>query len=98
MIQEIQCITQGEPANVTYFRWEHRSLFDEHIRYLDSTNDGILRLLEDKKSHRYQNTGFYICNVSNGIYDNNENVFQQGKDYLEFKGKHENLSIISTKV
>lgn len=84
MIRQFQCIAQGEPDNVTYFRWEHKSLFNEHIRYLSATNEGILRINESK---RYQNTGFYICNVSNGIPDYHGNVFQQGRDYIEFKGK-----------
>lgn len=90
MIREIQCMAQGEPDNVTYFRWEHRSVFNEHIRYLDATSDGILQLLEDNESHRYQNTGFYVCNVSNGISDTSGNLYQQGKDYLELEGKYEN--------
>lgn len=90
MIRDIQCVAQGEPDNVTYFRWEHRSIFNEHIRYLDATSDGILQLLEDNESHRYQNTGIYVCNVSNGIHDYNGNVFQQGKVYLELEGKNEN--------
>lgn len=86
MTRAIQCMAQGEPDNVTYFRWEHRSIFDEHIRYLSGTNDGILRLLDFNISARYQDTGYYLCNVSNGIPDKNGNVVQQGRIFFASKG------------
>lgn len=86
MTREIQCMAKGEPDNVTYFRWEHRSIFHEHIRYLSGTNNGILRLLDVNISARYQTTGYYLCNVSNGIPDKNGNVVQQGRISFLSKG------------
>ncbi|CAC5411926.1 DSCAML1 [Mytilus coruscus] len=80
--REIQCIAQGEPDSYNYFPWEHRSQFDEHIRYLGATDSGILHLPEVNLSNRYQDTGFYICNVSNGIPNYHGNVFQQGRKYI----------------
>ncbi|CAC5368461.1 unnamed protein product [Mytilus coruscus] len=79
--REIRCLAQGEPNSYNYFKWEHQSMFNEHIRYLGETDDGILRLPEMKISNIYQDTGFYICNVSNGIPDYGGNVFQQDRAY-----------------
>lgn len=88
-IRDIQCIAHGEPKNFTFFMWEHRSLLNEHIRHLNSTEDGILQLPPINTSHRYQDTGFYTCNVSNGIPDYAGNMFQQGTGYLDSKGIYE---------
>ncbi|VDI64121.1 Hypothetical predicted protein [Mytilus galloprovincialis] len=85
--REIQCIPLGEPDSYNYFPWEHRSRFNEHIRYLGATDDGKLQIPVVNVSNRYQNSGFYICNVSNGIPDNHGNVFQQGRTYVEFADK-----------
>ncbi|CAC5411923.1 unnamed protein product [Mytilus coruscus] len=79
--REIRCLAQGEPNTYNYFTWEHQSVFNEHIRYLDGTDDGILRLPEINVSNIYQDTGFYICNVSNGIPDYHGNVYQLGRAY-----------------
>lgn len=85
----IQCIPQGEPDFYNYFQWEHRSRFNEHIRYLRATDDGKLQIRVVNVSNRYQNMGFYICNVSNGIPDNHGKVFQQGRTYVEYAGINE---------
>lgn len=79
--REIQCVADGEPSSYHYSKWEHQSLFNEHIRYLGGTDDGILRLPEVNLSNIYQDAGFYICNVSNGIPDYSGNFFQQGRAY-----------------
>ncbi|CAG2201490.1 unnamed protein product [Mytilus edulis] len=86
MLREIKCIPNGVPNTYNFFPWEHRSQFNEHIRYLDATGDGILQLTGVNVSDTYQDTGFYICNVSNGISDKYGNVFQQGRTYVKFAG------------
>lgn len=86
MLREIKCIPNGVPNTYNFFPWEHRSQFNEHIRYLDATGDGILQLTGVNVSDTYQDTGFYICNVSNGISDKYGNVFQQGRTYVEYAG------------
>ncbi|CAC5417636.1 unnamed protein product [Mytilus coruscus] len=84
--REIRCLAEGEPNIYNYFQWEHKSLFNEHIRYLGATDDGILRLPDVSVSNRYQDTGVYICNVTNGIPDYHGNIFQLGRAYLIFDG------------
>lgn len=85
-LRKIQCIAKGEPDSYRYFQWEHRSQYNEHIRYLDSSDDGILQLPDVKVSNRYQDTGIYICNVSNGIPDDHGKIFKQGRAFFESKG------------
>lgn len=63
---------------------------DNHIRYLNATDDGILRLPEVKISNTYQDSGFYICNVSNDVPDYYGNIYQQGITYIESKGMNIN--------
>ncbi|CAC5424851.1 unnamed protein product [Mytilus coruscus] len=87
MLRKIQCIAQRETDSYNnYFPWEHRSKFDEHIRYLDGTVNEILQLSAVNVSNKYQNNGIYICNVSNGIPDYHRNAFQQGRMFVEFEG------------
>ncbi|CAG2239376.1 unnamed protein product [Mytilus edulis] len=74
-----------EPDRYIYFQWEHRSQFDEHIRYLDSSDDGILQLPDVKVSNRYQDTGFIYAMFRTAflmIMDR----FLQGRAYFESKG------------
>lgn len=93
VIGVIQCVSKGEPHSYKYYPWEHRSIFNEHIRYLEATDEGILRLTFTNISNRYQDTGLYICNVSNGVPDYNGNVFQKGRAYIELKGIIENILV-----
>lgn len=82
---KIHCIAQGEPDSYNFLPWEHRSVFEEHIRYLNGTDEGILELPQVNVLDRYQDTGIYICNVTNGIPDYRGNVFQ-----------HRRLDFVST--
>lgn len=84
--RSIQCLPKGEPNAYTYFQWEHVSEFHEHIRYLKARDDGILYLPYVDISNRYQDTGFYICNVSNGVPDYHGNIFQQGREFIVSEG------------
>lgn len=79
-------MAEGEPNSYFYFSWEHRSLFNENIRHLGATRNGGIQLPEVDVSFRYQNTGIYICNVSNGVPDTKGNIFQQGSAYLVSHG------------
>lgn len=86
LLTEIQCVAQGEPNNYNYFPWEHRSRFDEHIRYLAAIDVRHRQLPGVNVSNTYQNTGFYVCKVLNGIPDYHGNFLQQGRVYVEFEG------------
>ncbi|CAC5361915.1 unnamed protein product [Mytilus coruscus] len=82
----VYCKADGVPNNFTFFRLEHKSLFNEHIRYLEVTSDGIAELPHTDQSHSYQDTGLYMCNVSNGVSDRRGKPFQQGEAYLVYNG------------
>ncbi|XP_052080729.1 hemicentin-1-like [Mytilus californianus] len=82
----VHCKGDGEPNNITYFRVEHTSYFDEHIRYLAVSSDGIAKLPPMKESKRYQDTGLYLCNASNGVPDEKGNTLQRAKAYLVSPG------------
>lgn len=84
-MRTIQCTAKGFPSNYTYGVWEHRSEFNELIRYLNSTNNGTLILPRIYEAvDQYQDSGYYICMVTNGI-PNNQHL-QQGKAYVVSEG------------
>ncbi|CAC5391278.1 unnamed protein product [Mytilus coruscus] len=77
----ILCKAEGFPSNYTYGIWEHCSEFNEHIRYLNSTEKVTLILPKiNAVFYKYQDSGIYICMVTNGI--SNKQHFQQGKAYV----------------
>lgn len=82
------CKADGVPHNFTFYRLEHKSHFNEHIRYLEVTSDGIAELPHTNQSYRYQDTGLYMCNASNGVYDIRGKLFQQGEAYLVYDGEY----------
>lgn len=65
---------------------EHKSCHNESIRYLEVTPDGIAKLPPTNESNRYQDSGYYLCNASNGVPDREGRRFQQGKAYLVSDG------------
>lgn len=80
------CKADGVPNNFIFHRVEHKSNFNEHIRYLEVTSDGIAELPHANQSYKYQDTGLYMCNASNGVYDRRGQLFQQGGAYLKYNG------------
>ncbi|CAC5379143.1 unnamed protein product [Mytilus coruscus] len=79
----MQCIADGTPAVYQYSQWEHRSEYNEHIRYLDTTLTGNLTLpITEFKGDRFQDSGMYLCRVSNGIPNRKGNYEQEGKGYF----------------
>lgn len=73
----------------TYGIWEHTSFFNDHIRFLNGTASGILILPIQEKRVRYQDSGIYVCNVSNGVPDEYGKYFKKKKYYVITKGKVE---------
>ncbi|CAC5379149.1 unnamed protein product [Mytilus coruscus] len=78
----VTCKGDGLPNTLTFFRVAHKSLFNEHIRYIEVSSDGIATLPPMEASDRYQDTGLYVCNASNDVPDREGNKFQQGKAFL----------------
>lgn len=83
------CLAEGIPTDYTYSHWEHQSEYNEHIRYLNSTSTGNLILpITELKYNRYQDSGIYICRVTNGIPDRKGRYVQEGNGYFVSKGKY----------
>ncbi|XP_052105996.1 uncharacterized protein LOC127738697 isoform X2 [Mytilus californianus] len=70
----------------TYGKWEHKSFLNDHIRYLNGTASGILILPLQEKQVRYQDSGIYVCSVSNGVPDEYGKYFQKEQSYVISKG------------
>ncbi|VDH91854.1 Hypothetical predicted protein, partial [Mytilus galloprovincialis] len=66
--KKLICLPKGVPQNYTFFQWQHKSEYGDHIRFLNGSQDGILLLpnIQDFNTQYYDN-GVYICTVSNGI-------------------------------
>ncbi|CAC5399969.1 unnamed protein product [Mytilus coruscus] len=81
---KLECSPSGVPNNYTFMQLEHRSEFNEHIRFLNFSNDGsVLRTsIEDVG---IQDTGIYVCNVSNDVPDQYGRTFQSGKTFVELE-------------
>lgn len=82
------CNAAGEPNNYTFLTWEHQSEYHEQIRHFNGTKPGILRVQRTKNLFKqYEDSGYYICRVSNGIPDIKGQTIQQGKLLVIFEGK-----------
>ncbi|CAG2232728.1 CADM4 [Mytilus edulis] len=83
-VRKLQCTATCVPTKITYIQWEHRSEYNEHIRYLNSTGrEDIILPSTDLQFKRYQDTGIYICRVSNGIPDREGNYKQEGNGTVD---------------
>jgi hypothetical protein len=83
----LDCLARGIPASYTFSRWEHKSMFGEHIRYLDGFDNGTLLIQNKSNLERYQDNGLYVCHVSNGILNSNGSVVQMGEYVLKVESK-----------
>ncbi|XP_063411946.1 uncharacterized protein LOC134694812 [Mytilus trossulus] len=83
----LSCLANGVPANYTYGEWKHLSFFGEHIRSINFADNGRVTLPQiSKRINRYQDSGIYICNASNGVVDSTGKHFQDGKIFVIANG------------
>lgn len=52
-------------------------MFNEQIRYLTEIGTGVLTLPFMAKQYRYQDSGIYVCSVSNGVPDSKGIYYNQ---------------------
>ena len=82
----LKCNASGQPNSYTYIDWEHQSGYREHIRYIKGSAGGTLLVNKTENySENYQNNGYYICKLSNGISDRNGDKFQKGMEHIVMK-------------
>ena len=60
---ELNCVTEGVPADITYSKWIHTGEFIPHreLEGEEATNDYILKITEVM----YNDTGRYTCQADN---------------------------------
>lgn len=85
---KFECNAYGEPKNYTFLPWEHQSKYHEHIRYLIGNRRGTLCVQRTKNlpQKQFEDNGYYICRVSNGIPVAGRNKTQEGKVDISLKG------------
>ncbi|CAC5412282.1 unnamed protein product [Mytilus coruscus] len=79
--RELLCVANGNPDTYTFSRWEHKSKFGEHIRFINGYTNGSL-VLPATRTKSYQDSGFYVCTVSNGVPDTHGQVNQSNDAFL----------------
>ncbi|XP_071181974.1 protein turtle homolog B-like [Mytilus edulis] len=85
-IFKLDCIPKGLPNIYTFEPWEHTSNTGQHIRFLNGDQNGSLILNQTKQESILQDTGIYICSVSNGITDRNDKLRQTKHTAISCKG------------
>lgn len=89
----LTCNVSGEP-NTYNFTWSHYLNSKDFVRTFNSGSDGVLILPEgETKGLVFEDSGFYICNVSNGVPDENRNLWQSGKIKVMVEGKIKQILI-----
>jgi len=83
----LDCLARGVLTSYIFSRWEHKSMFGEHIRYLDGFENGTLLIENKSKLKSYQDNGVYVCHVSNGVLNSNGSVVQMGEYVLREESK-----------
>ena len=88
--KSLRCKADGNPEHYTYKMCKHLSLYNEHIR--DINSPGILRFgLNDGSAKWNQDDGYYICRVSNGITDKDGKLFQTAIETVASKGTYQDV-------
>ncbi|CAC5393288.1 IGDCC4 [Mytilus coruscus] len=84
---EFTCNAAGEPNYYSFLQWIHESEFQQQIRMFNGTRSGILRVYRTKNPLKpYEDSGYYMCRVSNGIPNINGKTTQEGKTLVSFEG------------
>lgn len=84
----LYCVADGIPDNYTFYDWEHKSEFNEHIRRIRGTPKGQLIINKSQKGKENENDGVYMCTVSNGIsYLKGKQSKQKGQSVILSHGK-----------
>ncbi|XP_021350008.1 nephrin-like [Mizuhopecten yessoensis] len=66
----LRCVPDGYPDTYQFGRWRHTAVDGTEIRQLtgsSSFTQSLLTLPDLSINRRYEDTGYYVCNASNGI-------------------------------
>lgn len=82
----LKCNVEGEP-NTFNFTWSHVTYNNQLVRMFHNTSDGVLKLPEGEVNDLvFEDSGFYFCNVTNGISDDTGKLWQSGKIKVMIEG------------
>lgn len=82
----LKCEVSGVPTSFRFKKWRH--LVNGHlVRYLYGNNDGTVTLPYNNTSDiQYDDSGLYICSVTNGIRNGNRQLWQTGTVNVSIRG------------
>ncbi|CAC5380187.1 unnamed protein product [Mytilus coruscus] len=83
----LHCVADVRPDNYTFYDWEHKLEFNEHIRRIRGTQKGELIINKSQKGQENENDGIYMCTVSNGISNLKGKTKQEGQSVIMSQGK-----------
>lgn len=84
----LKCNVLGVPDTYSYSKWLHYTYSNQLVRTLDGQANGKLILPKgDQEDLMYEDSGLYICNVTNHVRDNDGNIWQTGSINLVVKGE-----------
>ncbi|VDI52989.1 Hypothetical predicted protein [Mytilus galloprovincialis] len=82
----LNCNVSGEP-NTYILIWRHYTYNNQLIRMFNKSTSGMLILPEGEADDLvFEDSGFYICNVTNGIPDDCGKLWQSGKIKVMVEG------------
>lgn len=91
---DFTCNAAGEPTRYIFSQWEHESEFHQLIRRVNGTGLGTLRVNRTKNPlKQFEDSGYYICRVSNGIPDIEGNSVQEGKAFVTIEGMKREIDL-----
>ena len=76
----LECVAHGVPDSYSYNSWVHLTNNRSVVRHLASANKVSVL------SNSYEDSGIYICNVSNGVIDDNGNEWTTAEYYMNYSG------------
>ncbi|CAC5425390.1 HMCN [Mytilus coruscus] len=81
-----KCNAHGNPADYIFSEWEHRTEYGDHIRLLNDSGSGFIKLQNSSgETDRHHDQGIYTCRVSNGVLFNG-NIIQSANFNFKPKG------------
>lgn len=82
----LKCEANGAPKTYKFSEWRHYTYTDQLVRTLQGYTNGTL-ILPNHEDLTYEDSGIYICNVTNEIQDEDGHVWKAGQVEVIIEGK-----------
>ncbi|VDI33012.1 Hypothetical predicted protein [Mytilus galloprovincialis] len=80
----LKCEANGAPNKYKFSEWRHYTHNDQLVRTLQGYTNGTL-ILPHHEDITFEESGIYICNVTNEVQDEDGHVWKVGKVEVTFK-------------